>query len=504
MGRTRNTVNATRLVLFALLACTALAETAAHAQPAPAPGPGPDAHYDELRKRIVEDKRKEIETEVIRRRAEGQTYSSIDVAPSNAAVRTRALDPEIATGPAGRFTAGIKTDLDGTEAGATISPGVLFSSSNALVRGLSLTAASLEESRSRFGAAWSLEIAPKLLTPESLGVPACKSDLGTFDKQLAQLEQNFIRVCEDLIKNMPDPALTPINGATEKETKGRQDKWVSTRMACGYQQPTAENNPGLTQAIEDLRFVINFAIQARFDGDVLRDRQAIQAAYDDLMKFRALDPTDCYSSKEIGKAFLRKSWTTTRHRIGVSGNIDLFPRVWGFNPDESTELPGGEFNEWKVRAEYAQSAGGGEVTVSAGFGQKREKVGDDLEGTVTIAGSIVGFAHAVTLKPLFEDGALNVDNDGELPPYFTVGADLKVELATDPPESQDTFANLSGLEASVFIDFHMNEKLGFRVGLPLEATLATREPDDMAMPPVVERRAVQWTIHPVVATVLTL
>lgn len=464
----------------------------------------PEVHYGALKSRIWDQTKNAITIEERRRLGKGLLFDSLDAAPSNAAVRTQALDPVVSVGPPGRITAGIKTDLDDVEGGATIAPGLLLSASHWFWRGWTVSMASLEDSKSRVGAGWSYEFSRKLLTPESVGVKPCKNDLEAFGRQLDSLAGDFETVCERLVKVVPDPSLAPLQGEKPEVVAKQAGYWHAAQIACGYERPTPASDPGLSEAIAEIKTVVDYATAKVRDRKVIEAQRTVKYEYDTLVAFRGLDPTACYESKELGTAYTRTAWSTTRKRLGASANADFFQRVYGFKPDPEAALPRGEAQEWKVRAGVARSVDGSQQGVTLGYGQARVEPRDELRGIVTVGASLSGFAHGIAADLYDEDGKLNVNDDGELPAYLTVGVEVTVDFATNPPDTQSTRANIQKFEGTAFIDFHVRKDLGFRLGLPLKAEIAKRDADDMAMPPLVEKRDLQWTLYPFVSTVLKL
>jgi hypothetical protein len=445
----------------------------------------PKQRFADLKKRILAAKEKELE-ERRQQPDEPQVPLRLEDVPDNTAVTTRALDPDTAGNASSRTSAGIKTDLEGVEAGVSLNPGVLLSLNNNTLRELSISIASLDDSRSRFGLAWSREIAPTLLTPASVGLAPCKVDLPSFAEELDRLESSFETVCERVVQIIPQPANQP-------------EVWFSAQIACGYKPKQDGNDPGLTEAIDGIGKVVEGARDPRVRGAML----ASKAFYDDLMAFKPLDPTSCYGEKALQRGYAQTAWAAGRHRIGLSANIDLLPRVFGFNPDPDMTLPDGDVQAWKARAEYAFARRGNELAISAGYGRSRATANDELSGTLSTSLSFTGLPRALTGEPLETKGRLNIIN-GKLPAHFALGASVRADFAMSPPASQDTFLHLSALEAALFVDFHVTDELSFRLGIPVKGEIVVRDADAMASPPVEEKRALQWTLQPFVATVLKI
>ena len=208
---------------------------------------------------------------------------------------------------------------------------------------------------------------------------------------------------------------------------------------------------------------------------------------------------DCYDDGTISSALADYAWNSAAYRFGASFTLETFANAFGFNPTPDDPLTKGQPARVEGRLEGARVTGPFELHLGAGLGKSREALDDPYELYVAPSFSAALVVASLSGEPLELDGKLN-DVDGKAPPRLAIGLDAEVQYTFEPPASQST--HIDKVKLSLFFDFLFSEDLGFRVGVPLQGKIATREAD--AEPPVAEKKALQWSVPVFLTSVLKM
>jgi len=310
--------------------------------------------------------------------------------------------------------------------------------------------------------------------------------------------------------------LSGATGLPEAERAAYANRVSQARMACGFSSTGGSSAAGtLPEAIALVRRAVQItnSVAARTDGIVPKPVAGIAlglaAEATALTDWTLASATSCYDPTDIQGYFRQLYWRVRTWKLAGSVSFDLFPRKYGFSPDDS-ELPDGDVRSGEARLDFSTARAGTEFSAGFGFGRSREKLDDELRGYVGPSASI---AHAFSLlpkkSPLTTDGELNV-KDGEMPPRLVIGLSAAIQVAVDKRESQDTRFN--SVKIQPHLDFLINETLSFRLGIPVNGEIVVREkkaaqeetPTTPAKPAVAEKRALQWTVPVAIVAVLKL
>jgi hypothetical protein len=91
--------------------------------------------------------------------------------------------------------------------------------------------------------------------------------------------------------------------------------------------------------------------------------------------------------------------------------------------------------------------------------------------------------------PLTPAGKVGVYK-GSLPPRLVLGVDFSCDVSITRPGTQPD--RLQKLRLTAFADFKVNDKLAFRLGVPVAADTVVRKADTTKN--IAEQRGLQWTI----------
>lgn len=425
-----------------------------------------------------------------------QQVSAEEIATESPRVETRldrvratpalaALQPENATTAADKLAAAISTDAEGTEAGITVSPAKLFGDETSALAGLTLTVASLEEGGARGGVGWTHALDASL-EPDELELEQC--DVTPVLEAARKLRDPYLVLCS----RAPFSAYPAGDSPSLLEA---QKTWVGVALACG--RPDGIPSTFSTTLVDELQtgdqlFVRIRDLVAASKGIVELD--AARAALENWDDFAS--KTSCHSDEQVAEAVADALWDRARAKFGVAIHGDMFARLYGFKPDPDEALPRGELKAAEAHLEAEFALRRYTLTVGFGAGYSREEPGDDFERTLA---PNIGLRMLITR---LDDKALETAILDEDAPVLALGLTASGKRTLDKPDNQETA--WTEVEVTAFADFKVSKELAFRIGVPLKAELATREADDDAMPPVAEKKGLQWSLPVFVATVLKL
>jgi hypothetical protein len=422
-----------------------------------------------------------------------------------APIRAAALEPESAAAAADRLSLAVRTDVEDVEAGVSMSPFALVGRSKA--PGLRLTLAALKDDKFRGGVGYTFDSWRPLLTPEQLGLSACVFDQGELTHSLDTLRPSFESAC-GLIAQVQ---ANDVKSEKPNDSAAATARWTSARVACGIlpaaATPLERRGPdeGLTlvEALANIRLTVAAAAKRNAGIDSAASG-SVKSQLDQLKAFRLPTPTACHKDEAIRTAFLRREWERPRRKIGFSLTADFFPRRFGFNPDStdpSKRLPHGELSNLELASEASWSRGPREVAIGAAVRRARESHVSDLDTSLVPSLSVSIAAFSLSGHPLVGKTGPQFE-DGELPAHAVLGLKCSADIATDPPDTQTTRFN--SLSIQPFADFKITDKVAVRVAAPVKAELATRKADDKQVPPVLEKRSLQWSVPFLVTTIVKL
>ena len=429
-----------------------------------------------------------------------------------AAVDAVEPDDSSAAATVRRLAGAIKTNPEGTEAGVVVAPFVLAGSDR--FRGLEITLAALEDDFTRTGASYTWDRSPTLANvwepPKACGVT--EDRLRALDTPRAF----FVNFCTEVVAALP--ATLPNSVQLSPDDRGDYAKRIpQARLACGLDPQPAGATAATTlpEAVAILTITVGVVnrVSAASEGVVPREAaiMSLVARQDAaaLATWKMPDSTSCFDSDGIRAHFQQLYWKHAKPKFAVSASWDLFPRKFGFSPDESA-LPQGEAKTAEVRGDFSYARAAKEVSFGIGVGRAREELTDDLR---TYVGPSFSFAHAFSLLPnrplLTADGTLNV-TDGVLPPRLVTGLSMSIQVALEKPESQD--ARFNSVRVQPHVDFLINETISFRLGIPIKGEIVERKakeaqpatPTTPEVPAVAGQRSLQWTIPFALVAVLKL
>jgi hypothetical protein len=443
--------------------------------------------------------------QAVRTRQLATTQSSIIAAVD-------AVEPDDSTAAATvrRLAGAIKTNPEGTEAGLVIAPFALAGAD--VLPGLEVTFAALKDDFTRAGMSYTKDASPKLVdvwkTPD-----ACP--IAPRVKKLQRPEHFYFTACTAVIAAVP-AILSETSGLPEAERTAYGKRMSPARMACGFVDPGGSSAVAtLPEAIALVRRAVQTTneVGAHTDGVIPEQAAAmalgLAAEATALTDWTLAAATSCYDAADIQGYFRRLYWDVRTWKLAGSVSVDLFPRKYGFSPDDS-ELPNGDVKSGEARVDFSTARAGTEFSAGFAWGRSRDALDDELRAYVGPAAAI---AHAFSLlpkkSPLTTNGELNVV-DGELPPRLVVGLSAAIQSLVHRREFQDT--RVDSVKIQPHLDFLINETLSFRLGVPIEAEIVVRKkkaaaaetPTTPATPEVPEKRALQWTLPVAIIAVLKL
>lgn len=391
--------------------------------------------------------------------------------------------------------AAISTAVAGADAGVSVSPLGLVGHADAAVQP-TITVAALKDSITRFqlGASWQS-------APVALGsLPSCKPDTAQ-EKELRNQMEHVRAVYSRACAAVSNIVLIAKPAGRDEDVNGYLE---TMQAACGGGplEPPLTVGTGrtwLTYSFSKLQtmYVQAAAAEASLVGprDLLNGLEPVFA--DDVLNaYTPPAPDDCHDADALSEAVTRAVWNASRLRIGVSIRADLYPRLFGFKPEEP--IYDGRLKESEVRADVSFSRRGFEVTAGIGYGTSRMEFAEERIEYLSPALSIAGTVARLSGTRLYDsNNRLNLV-DGAPPPRLVLGIDVQLQYALSQPAYQ--VAKIQKASITGYADVRFTDKVTVRLGLPVSAALATRKSKD-AMP-VILKRDRQWTIPVFVATVI--
>jgi hypothetical protein len=424
-----------------------------------------------------------------------------------------AIEPDDSTAAATvrRLAGAIKTNPEGTEAGIVVAPFALAGHDS--LRGLEVTFAALKDDFTRAGVSYTWDRSPTL--EDVWRQPDACPATDARRKALEAPRDFYLNACIHVVAELPDDIVASVEFPAEERTN-YQTRINRARLACGLPTPVpfGPEVATLPEAISLLRTVVETAneVAVRTD-DVIRAQagafaMGLRADAAQLENWTIPGPTACFTKDRIRAYFQQLYWTRRKWKVALGASWDLFPRKFGFSPDEST-LSRGEAKTREVRFDASTGLARTELSFGIGVGSAREDLTDDLRAH---ASPSISLAHAFSLlksKPLTSNGQLNTE-DGDLPPRLVAGLSVATQFAIDKRASQTTRFN--SVEIQPHLDFLISETLSFRLGIPIEGEIAVRKKQDAVAasatsperPEVPEQRSLQWTIPVAIVAVIKM
>lgn len=420
-------------------------------------------------------------------------------------------DDSTAAATVRRLAGAIKTNPEGTEAGIVIAPFALAGSD--VLPGLELTFAALEGDFTRTGVSYTKDASPKLAdvwkAPAACPIPPRI-------KKLERPHEFYLTACTAVVAAVPE-TVGETSGLSEPERAAYATRMAQARLACGLtRDPASTAASTMPEAIALVRRAVEIvnSVGALTDAIIPRNVLGISLGLAPtataLTNWTLASSTSCYSGDDIQGYFRQLYWRAGTWKLAGSVSFDLFPRKYGFSPDDST-LPNGDVRSGEARLDFSHTREATEFSAGVAFGRSRDELGDELRGYVGPSASIArAFSLLPKKRPLrTTEGELNVV-DGELPPRLVLGFSTAIEVAVNKRASQDTRFNKVKIQPH--LDFLINETLSFRLGVPIRGEIAVRKaeeaveatPTTPAKPAVVEKRALQWTLPVAIIAVIKM
>jgi hypothetical protein len=417
-------------------------------------------------------------------------------------------DDSTAAATVRRLAGAIKTNPEGTEAGIVIAPFALAGSE--VLPGLEVTFAALEGDFTRSGISYTKDASPKLA--DVWKTPAA-CPIGPRIKKLDRPRDFYFTACTGVVARIP-ATLTESSGLSDAERTAYATRVSQASVACGFTSSGSTAGGTLPEAIALVRRAVEVTntVAARTTEIPAPEATlalALRPEATALTDWSLASATSCYAPEDIRGYFSQLYWRVRTWKLAGSVSFDLFPRKYGFSPDDS-ELPNGDVKSGEARVDFSTARAGTEVSAGVGFGRSRDELGDELRGYI---GPSVSIAHAFSLlpkkSPLTTNGELNVV-DGEMPPRLVLGISAAIEVALKKRDSQETRFN--SVKVQPHLDFLINDTLSFRLGIPVKAETVVREQKEAqaetattpAVPAVAGKRALQWTVPVAIVAVLKL
>lgn len=428
-----------------------------------------------------------------------------------------ALEPDDSTGAATvrRLAGAIKANPEGTEAGLVIAPFALAGSET--LAGLEVTFAALKNDFTRTGVSYTFDGSPTLA--EVWANPKT-CPLKPRIEKLEEPKAFYLSACAGVVAELPDtiPSLSADDRA-EYQLRLRR-----SRIACGLVTPNAGETRAerLADAITQVRHAVEVTnelalrVSEGFPAPVVARALGLAAKTRELTDWGPALWTACYSDEDVRGHLARLYWNHRTWKFAVGASFDLFPRKYGFSPDDSP-LPKGDAKSGEARLDFSTAKAGTELSIGAGFGRSRDKLTDGLRGYVPVSFSMARAFSLLKKRPLLAtredasvtDRELNVV-DGELSPRLVLGLSAAIQIAVNKRDSQETSFN--SVKIQPHVDFLINDTLSFRLGVPFTGEIVVREkkdavaetPTSPAKPAVTEKRALQWTVPVTIVAVLKL
>lgn len=450
--------------------------------------------------KIREQTFKDVEADVRRRHA----------FPS-AALQTPALSGASGITAVELATAALKTSIEGAEAGVSVAPLALAGLDKSPVQ-VNATFAALKELKTEFGVAAFFQSVWDPAELKDVHLAPCKFD-DDAKKALIEALNNVSPALEESCRLMA--ALDKIDGIPHSPAREEATRICEAPVKCEGTSTGNANCDGVNGLIGAIKVAVR-QVEGGKKKAPLPDwartgAQAVDKAATALAKldvFRKNYPRpNCFDADKLSDAMIRSKWQEPQYRAGVGVTFDLFPLMWGFNPDTTKKLAAGELSKLVIRAELARVTGPFELHLGFGVGRSRTEVDKSLYSYLTPSLSISGTVCGLSKGGLYEDAKPGEERQlrvvkGALPPRLALGLDAQLEYSITRPDTQVTA--LQALTVTAYADFRFTDTLGIRIGVPLAGKLVTREKDDKKTPVVTEKTDLQWSLPVFATTVIKL
>lgn len=399
----------------------------------------------------------------------------------NLAVTTPSIDPGQGLTAAERAALVLNTTVDGAKAGLNLSPFALTRFQ--ALRGISLTFAGLDDGVTRFGGGYVYEHRGDP-TRHALGLH-CPPDIDAVRSTMDSYEDAYTNACGAV-------AGVDVARACVGRSRSCADAVAAGRLACDLPVTDTQLSRPRTVTAAAASITAMFTL-IRDDSLPANISPAQQQGLDRLARFQLPRPLDCLSPAQIEAAVTRWIWDQHTIKASLSGHVDLFPLVFGFNPEKFEHL---ETKAREARIDLLYSRRGLEAGLGVGWAGERDARGGKLAGTVRPSFRISKVVAALDGGGVEDaDGALRLLDGGQLPPIVVAG--VQGELAYAPEAVAGDPAKLRSLTITLHVDLRFNSALAFRIGIPLEMKriASMTNPADVGS---------QWSIPAFATTVLTL
>ncbi len=385
--------------------------------------------------------------------------------------------------------ASVSGSVEGVEAGASITPFPLLGWDTGAHQA-KVTLAALKDGVTRLALGYANQPVWMPGSYADIGLEPCPFDAKEEKKLRDQLEERraaFRDVCEILVASIPAPPPT----ADVHDQVG----WQDARHACGLPGPERPDDTlgnaaaNFVQAVKSADQRLDPAARAALDARA----EAVRPQLDLLRSFQLKHLWECRKD-EIADAYARTDFHRSKLRWGIGGQLDLFPIVWGFNPDPTVPLTHGEPKQWLARAELSYQRGPGQVVVALGTGESRASPSETFHLVLSPSLSFAWVLGAIGREPLYQGGRVRVQ-DGAIVPHVNVGLLASVDWAPKPPSTQKS--QCEAVNATAFLDFVFANDLAVRLGVPLTAKLVSTK--EGVVPKTTD---LQWSLPAYVAMIL--
>ncbi|MCR9159691.1 MAG: hypothetical protein ACE37F_05025 [Nannocystaceae bacterium] len=408
-----------------------------------------------------------------------------------------------------RLAAAVDTGLDGVEAGVAISPLALVPSfAPKTPHGPVVSVAALKDGRTRVGAGYGVTVrqptdAAAALRRTACGAPDARAESITKAVQTTldvTVENAYVEVCGAMLPELAGYEAAACPGESCSVANARAER---VRRACSTDV--------------DVQRLWGNADQLADDDDVPpRMRAALRSVHPHTEALEEAAHALVATAQGVDtEAFLQtyrgRQWKAVTVRLGVDGSADFERREFGTprlepadpgEPGEPEALDRGELLGWRVGPAVLLKAGRTQLGLSLTAGQASVVGSTSLFTALGPSASVswlVGFLdhENVDRTVAYGERVPGFDDDGKLPPHVVLGLRASSSVAITQPAFQSTPLNA----ASVLLhaDFVVSKTLKFRLGVPVNATLALQAADTDAEPNIARRTVLRWTV-PVVGT----
>ncbi len=385
----------------------------------------------------------------------------------------------------------------GVDLGITFSPFALSEDYNKWTEGISLRLGLVDDNQPKLGAAYALTLtSPAESTLTGLGIPLMvdsEDNRNAHREQLQRLEDDFDRIC-DAVSALDDTT-------TGSSGDGNSDMLHVVSQVCNegpLDEQAFTSFRGFAEDVEDVLTAVPTAPDA-----------SVTAAIDQLKEY---DPRDAYVIKPntLAREIHGVQWAHPDLRLGLGGDMELFPVEFGFDDEQGTNHSVCGLEEGDVQLEVALQAGRFDGALNGGFVRRRFDSDDDSVvgpaddwnsalslsasfdfvvwmdksgrrpnarearkeaeqeataengSTVDASGSEEGTERESAVRP----GGLYT-SDGKMPRHISLGIEGRVDMAPWRDETRGGLFDRAQIHPHV--DFLLSKDFAFRLGVPVEA-----------------------------------